>query len=350
MRILIDITHPSDVHFFKHIFGRFQRDGHEVLVIARKRGVTTELLRAHDVPCLFLTRKPHSVLGMGYELLVRDVGMLRCCRWFRPDVLLCKNSALSAGWVGRILGIPSITIEENELAWLQRLIGLHLADHILTGTGFRKQHGAREVKFRGVWIQAYLEPRYFTPDPGILREAGVEPEAPYTVMRRIDWDAGHDIGLEGVTEEDAIGVMERLSRFGPVYLTQESDLPPALKPYRCPVAAEDLHHLLAYASVYLGEGVTTAAEAAVLGTPSVLCNPYRPGYVHVMRDDFGLLVTEDSLLDGLRKAEEFLRTPRLRRQWRHRRDRLLEESDDIVQFVVDFVYRTVSRQGRGGGP
>ncbi len=61
-------------------------------------------------------------------------------------------------------------------------------------------------------------------------------------------------------------------------ISSESEVPAELQPHVYRGAVEDIHHLLAYASLYVGESATMASECAVLGTPSVYVATTGRGY------------------------------------------------------------------------
>ena len=63
--------------------------------------------------------------------------------------------------------------------------------------------------------------------------------------------------------------MEHLEKYGKVFITSEVTLPDHLKKYQITIPLEKLHDLLYFATLYFGEGSTTAAEAAMMGTPAV---------------------------------------------------------------------------------
>jgi uncharacterized protein len=50
VRILIDILHPAHVHFFRNIRGEMVDRGHEVLITARDKDRSVELLERYDLP------------------------------------------------------------------------------------------------------------------------------------------------------------------------------------------------------------------------------------------------------------------------------------------------------------
>ena len=44
MKILVDLKHPADVHFFRHVVRRLRQDGHEVTTVCRDTPIVRELL------------------------------------------------------------------------------------------------------------------------------------------------------------------------------------------------------------------------------------------------------------------------------------------------------------------
>lgn len=44
MRIVVDIGHPADVHLFKNVIQILKANGHDVLVTARNKEITLDLM------------------------------------------------------------------------------------------------------------------------------------------------------------------------------------------------------------------------------------------------------------------------------------------------------------------
>ncbi len=345
MRALVDITHPAHVHLFKHVLRKLQAAGDPVLVTSREKDVTTTLLDALGIEHVCLSRAGRSLPGLAGEWAVRCVRLLRHARRFRPDVMLALNGVCTAP-VGALLRVPRVVLEEAEHARLQRSVALPLATHIMTGTGYQGDHGARQRRFRGIWVQAYLDPRYFSPAAAPLREAGVDVDSPYIVVRLVAWQAAHDAGLAGTETGDLVEAVEQLSSFGRVLVSSERPLPEPLLPWRNPVPAEHMHDLLAFAALYLGEGGTMAAEAGVLGTPAIFCSPLKCGYLTAMAEDYGLVRIAGSIDEALPIAKELLVNPALAAEWQARRKALLDDSQDVVEFMYDTLVEAASeRQG-----
>ncbi len=343
MRVLFDITHPAQLHFFKYAMQELHDQGHNVLATARDKDVTLGLSAALGIPCVSISRMGTGLAGMAKELVQRDWRLLLLAGSFRPDVMVARMG-ISIGFVGAVLGVPRIIFEDTEHARLQAALSLPLATVICTGTGYLKKYGRRQLRYRGIPALAYLAPNRFQPNPRPLRQAGVQPDQPYIVLRLVAWAAAHDAGLSGPSEQEVIETVERLSHFGRVLISSEQPLPSSLRDHRNPVPIEHMHDLLAFASLYMGEGGTMAAEAAVLGTPAIFCNPLRTGYLLALEKRYQLVHNTDTLAQGAQIAERILRRQNLRQEWQRKRRTLLEQSDDIVQFTCRVINEIGTRR------
>ena len=95
----------------------------------------------------------------------------------------------------------------------------------------------------------------------------------YYIVRFIAWDAFHDIHQIGMSFEEKKDLITLLSSYGKVYISSENPLPPEFEPYRLSINIKDIHHVLAFAHLFIGESGTMATESSILGTFSVIINP-----------------------------------------------------------------------------
>ncbi len=345
MRVLFDITHPAQVHFFKNLIWLLQQRGDRVLVATREKDVTVPLLKSLEIPFECLSSKGSGLAGMFAELIERYGRLLSLARRFRPDVMLAQTG-VTIGLVGKILNVPRLVLEEAEHARLQQMLGLPFATTIFTGTGYTRNFGWRQVHFRGIWVQSYLHPNYYTPRTDTLTAAGIDTNKPFIVLRTVSYSAAHDVGLKGIGEPELRDIVHRLEKFGRVLISAEGDLPPSLESHRNPVPVQHIHDLLARATLYIGEGGTMAAEAAVLGTPAIFCNHLRVGYLVALEHMYGLAFNTNSLQEGMPIAEQLLADPNLRQTWQKRHAKLMEESEDVTAFMLKLVDETVNKPPR----
>src|SRR5215471_11376647 len=71
MRILVDLTHPGDVHFFRHAIHIWRRRNHTVLVTARRKDIVVDLLQRFGIEHDDLGAARSGLLGLTVELLSR---------------------------------------------------------------------------------------------------------------------------------------------------------------------------------------------------------------------------------------------------------------------------------------
>lgn len=336
MRVLFDLTHPAQVHFFKNPIRELAGGGDEVFVTSRDKDVELALLDELGIGHRCLSRSRKGLLGLAVELVERNARMVALVARLRPDVLVARMG-ISIGLPGALWRIPRVVFEDTEHARLQAALSLPFATHVVTGTGYQRDFGDRQVRFRGFPVMSYLAPDRFRPDGELLRRFGIERDRPLIVLRKVALAAAHDVGLAGSSWAELRAAIAELSRHGRVVLSVEGELPVDLGHLANPVPASLFHHVLATADLYIGESLTMAAEAAVLGTPAILCNPQRTGYLRALSERYELVALTDDLAAGLARSREWLRQPDLAQVWHQRRSSLLADSEDVTAAIVRVV-------------
>ncbi|MHC4525116.1 MAG: DUF354 domain-containing protein, partial [Planctomycetota bacterium] len=158
MRVLFEMVDTAHVNFFRHIIRKLREQGHEILITARKKDITIELLEKAGFPYECISEQGSGMGAMAWELVNRQIRLFRVARKWKPDVMVAKNGGPAIGPVSFLLRIPSVVLEDTEHAKLQRAIGLPFINYIVTGSGYIGSHGRRQRPYRGVWPQAYLNP------------------------------------------------------------------------------------------------------------------------------------------------------------------------------------------------
>lgn len=193
-------------------------------------------------------------------------------------------------------------------------------------------------------------------------------------MRFASLNAHHDSGIKGINTEIAQRLIDILENSGSacslstssgnkprIYITSERPLEPQFEQYRIKINPLDMHHVMAFASLYIGDSQTMAAEAGVLGVPFVRFNDFvgRIGYLRELEDvyelGYGIHATplaSDSPIrrnDGslqpsgveelYKRVEQLVAMPsdERRASFQSRREKMLSDIIDCAKFLTYFI-------------
>jgi len=335
MKVLIDIGHPGHVHLFKNFAHIFSEKGNRILFTAREKEYEVELLNYEKLPFVRTGRHYSSGFGKIAGLLIINLKILIISLRFKPDLFLSHGSVytlLSAFLMRK----PNIALEDSGNYEQVRLY-LPFTKAVLTSTSFQYRYGEKQIFYNGYHELAYLHPDYFTPDPGVVNELGLTGGERYFIVRFVAWKASHDRKNSGLTTEHKGMIIRYLSTQGRVFISSESPLPSEFETCRFPLKPERLHHALAFASLFVGEGATMASESAILGTPAVYVNSIKRGYLEEQERDYGLVSCfsrEEGVLD---KIKNLLKQPDLKAATKRQSERLINDKCDLTGFMIRFI-------------
>lgn len=340
MRVLIDILHPAHVHFFRNFHDEMTDRGHELLITARDKDRSLELLDRYGLGYRHLSDQRSGGVGMTVEMVQRTGRLMKVMREFRPDVMtgIMGPSIALAGAVRRV---PAVVFYDTEFARQTNWFVYPLAHSVCTPDCYRGRVRGTHVTYAGYHELAYLHPKRFTPDPGRLAAFGVSPDEPYSIVRFVSWQAVHDKREKGLSAAQKRHLVETLRGYGQVVISSEAALPPDLASLEVQGPVDDIHNLLAYAQLIVGESATMSSEAAVLGVPAIMIATSGRGYTDDQERRYGLVrhFTDDAYESAIAAIEKlYANAPR--EVGRAARARLLEEKIDVTQWMVDYFEST----------
>ena len=339
MRIAVDIGHPAHVHLFKNFVWEMEKGGHEILITASKKEVSLRLLDAYGFDYIHLGSYGFSIVRKIMNIPVMDLRMYRAVKDFKPDIFVGMGSARAAH-ISKLLRKYSITLEDTEPGTYQnKVLYAPFTDVILTPSCYKEDLGKKQIRYDACHELAYLHPNYFTPNPAILDELGLSRDDKFIILRFVAWRSPHEVGQHGI--KNKMELVQELEKYGQVFITSEERLPKELEKYKIKVSPAKLHDLLFYASLYVGDGGTTASEAAVLGTHAVFVFPLVCGYLYD-EENYGLVHVfsnpkTEGEEGGLKKALELLKDNNLKNDAQERRRKLLNDKIDVTTFMVWFI-------------
>lgn len=205
--------------------------------------------------------------------------------------------------------------------------------------GHRKKK--QTIFYTGYHELAYLHPNRFVPDSGVLNQSELIEGEKYFILRFNSFKAHHDIGIKGISLENKRKLINLLKPYGKIFITSERELETEFEEYRINIPPHQIHSLLYYATMFIGDSQTMTSEAAVLGTPSVRCNSFvgRIAYLEEQEHTYGLTYgfkpneTDKMFI----KIEELLKLNNLKEEWQKRRQKMLADKIDVTAFLVWFV-------------
>lgn len=326
------------MHFFRNPMQQIVAKGYEALVTSRNKDVTLNLLDEYQLPHRVLSSADGGgLLGLIGELIQRDTALVKVCKQFKPDVM-ASIGGIFISHAGFLTGIPSLIFYDTENARLQNLITYPFATRVYTPACYEGWVPKRKhIRYKGYHELSYLHPDYFTPELDIAKANGLVEGEDNFFIRIVSWQANHDIGETGWDLKLLGQVVSRLAKQGNVILSTEAVLPDQFERYIYRGNPGQLHHLLAFCRLFIGESATMASEAAMLGVPSIYCAKVGRGYTNELETKYGLVknvfkvewpAMEDALDLMLKNDAEYFHA---------RKKQLLDESVDVAAYVTSVI-------------
>jgi len=287
--LLLDLNHPSDFHFFHGFMEKCRRHPSlKLLITARNRQYLPELLDHYGFAYVLKKGRKRTLTGKAMNLIGEIFQMIRLARKNKIRAFVSFASPYAA-ITGFLLRKPTLIFDDTENNTFVQLAYRPFASQIFTPSCFQKHFGKKQVRFPGTKESSHLEPDKFTPSKAVVQKYLENPEEPYILLRFVEHIATHDLYQKAIQTKMKQKMVRELQPFGRVFIVSETKLPEALMPYALDCEPQDMHHLMAYANFFMGESTTMAAEAAVLGTPSIVIEEKSLGYIKELNEKTDLV-------------------------------------------------------------
>ena len=345
--LYFDIYHPVQALMFRPVIDEFMARGRTCHVFARDKDVTLGLFERFGIKAEVLTARRRGFLGNAIELVVRESRLLR--RALRDRPLAIIGTSVHAARVGRLSNAVSIIVNDDNARTspLFARLAYPLADLIVTPRCMAFEGHRQQVTFRANQQLFYLHPSRFQADPDIRRELGIESGRRFAVVRLAAHEAHHDTGVHGLGRKLVLDIAQRIPEDIVVFVSLEKplELPPGWRPFS--LAPDRLHHALAAAEFFLGDGQTVAAEAAVLGTPALRFTEFvgRVSYLNEL-EEYGLCwgFRPGQEQDLLARLDDVLAGRPSRHELAVARARLFSEMIDPLPWFMDLVTKAIGER------
>lgn len=367
MKVLFMISHPAHFHMFRYTIGNLQNNGHQVVVVIRPKDVLEQLCKDAHISYYKVKNRPKKwgMFGLAIFLIEKIFEVLHIAHQEKPDMLVGSDGVVAI--VGKLLRLPSFECNEDD----GEAISLYAKMFFPFFTGIIHPHCCsawkwekKKMGYPSYHELGYLHPNQFTPNKEIVETYGIDTSKTYFVIRFAQLTAYHDVGIHGMNTQIADHVVNMLKPHGQIYITSERELEPQFEPYRIRINPLDMHHVMAFASLYIGDSQTMAAEAGVLGTPFVRFNDFvgRLSYLHELEAPTDYTPRKDGYIPVVDKhvpenthyclgyghktadvegfyhsIEKWLAEPNRKDICKSRREKMLSEKIDYAKYLTWFI-------------
>jgi uncharacterized protein len=341
MRIIFDLEHPGHVHTFRNTIKILKSKGHKILVLAKEKEVSLSLLKGYNIKYRCIGKYKESIIGKFFNLFLMDLKYFLIAKKFKPDLIVSATSPYSAH-VSKLLNVKHVAFLDSEPTSLILSITLPFVDVVVTPIGFkRKLKVKKHIKINSFKELAYLHPNYFKPNPNVLKKQGLNEKDIFFILRFVSFNASHDIGIKGFDLKSKRKLITFLEKKGRVLISSEKPIEPEFREYKVKINPEEMHDLLHYAALLIGDTQTMTTEAAILGTPALRCNSFvgpndMSNFIELEKK-YDLIYSYKDFNRVITKAEELLSKNNLKSEWKIKRDKLLDDKIDLSEWMVRLI-------------
>jgi predicted glycosyltransferase len=301
-----------------------------------------ELLDIYEIPYIEISRKTDVLLGKAIMQFWYAFQVIQIV--IKNKINIGIGSSLILGHVSLVTKMRSIILDDDDddVQPFMVRFGHPFADILLSPDVLKGRRRKKTTLYYPAYHElAYLHPDVFRPDPGILKLIGLSHVDPYFVMRFNTFRAHHDVGALGLSLEQKLEIIRILEPIGRILITTEEEIEPELRPYQLQISPDQVHSLLAYATMFIGDSQTMTSEASVLGVPALRCNSFvgRISYLEEQEQKYALTFgfKPEQFDMMIVKLRELLSLKNLKGEWQKRREKMLRDKINLTAFLVWFV-------------
>jgi uncharacterized protein len=347
MKVLISISHPAWAHQFHNVINLLEKRGHKVKVLVIKKDKNWEVLDEYKIPYKIIGSstgkgKLQKAVILVYSTFRHLIEAIK----FKADILIGRPSPMMA-MTAFLLRKKNIVYCDTERAVESLFFTKLFSYKILNPMKYRLDLGKKQMRVETYKELFYLHPNYFKPNPKDLKLVGLKEGDKFSFVRFVSWNASHDLGHRGMRNEDKMKIIKNLEKYGKVLLSAEGELPKEFKKYIINVPHNKLHSIMSFAQLFVGDGLTMAAECSVMGVHSIFTSELTSGATDEIEQRYDLMYSifgKSMLKNTLKKIDELLSNKDIKKEGQSKRKKLLKDKKDINEWFVDYLEKEVEKK------
>ena len=347
MKLLIVLSHPGHYYLFKYLAKDLISKGHKIDYAIRGKDILEDILIAENVKykklCKEFNRgdsKFSIMFGALKEMLVQDFKLFTYALKKKPDLMIGTDICISH--VGTILRIPSLVFNEDDYNINQLFckatypFASKIVSPVNCSVG---KYENKKIGYDGYQKIAYLHPNYFKPDINVLNKLNLKGQK-YFLIRLVNLKAVHDVESKhsGLNKETLLKLISLLEKSGKVFINSEGKVDPDFEKYSLNIKPNEIHSVIANASLFIGDSQTMSAESGLLGTPFIRFNDFvgKISYLNDIENKYKLgygikTDNEKALFD---KVIEILKIKNVKEKWKLKSQLLFSDKINVTAFWI----------------
>jgi len=262
-------AHPAQL-WMMHALSQAAPDEVRIVWLLRDKDVLLPLADSLGLTYDVISRAGTGFLGNAVEMARNFFVCAYLTKKMKIDLWVSKYGAANlAAWLLRRRSI-SFNDDDADVVPLVAATSYPFSDKVLVTQWTRMgRHEKRATRYRSFHELFYLHPNRFPSSQAILAAMGIDPSKPYLLLRLSALQAHHDAGMRGLAFELLDKIISLVAGNFDMFISSEKTLPERYEQYRANFSVEQIHQVIANASMVVGDSQTMIAEAAVLGVPAI---------------------------------------------------------------------------------
>jgi len=339
MKIVFGLGHPAHFHLYKYAIQQLSRR-HEIRIFISEKDILKELLDSYNFKyeTIAQTTVNEGLFKKLKKLFSSTKKIYHAIKKDKPDLFVTCLTQLC--WVSRLLNRKCIFNAEDDISYtyLQGFLTYPFANTILAAKPVKTwPFSSKKIGYSGYHKLAYLHPNWFTPDVTIKNSYIKDKK--YFLIRTVNQNAYHDINAKGLDLKTLRIIVNFLSDYGSVYISSEKQLPKEFQKYILNIKKEEIHHIMYFAEIFIGDSQSMAVECAMLGTPSIRINSFANKISIIKELEYKYRLTyslspksKDKIIPLIKKILN-----KDRNIYRIRRKKMLEDKINVSNFFIWFI-------------
>ncbi len=339
MNYLIELSHPKHYYQFKSIIHFLQSDStNKVHIIARDKDVLLKILEDEKSKFEVFGKHGKSIFSKLTLLPRLLVSYYLLLKKKKINVVISKASPYAA-ILCPFLNIKTIIFPDSEIVKITNKLVVPRSTRVITPNSYALDYGLKHKRVQGLFEDCYLHPEVFIPNEKVVKELRFDLTKPFFILRFIAWNANHDINNYGFKKHEKVLLVEHLKQYGNVYVSGEAELPEELKEYKISIPPSEIHHVLHFATMYIGDSQTMATEAALLGTPTIRYNSFvgenDMSNFKLLENEYNLMRNVSTFENVLQVMSAFLANNNNKEEWIEKRKLYYQKNESINQQILN---------------